>query len=86
MKPVYRKGKVHVKKRMCKTCIFRKGNLMRLSPGRVEEMVAATAQAQSCIPCHETLDRNQAVCAGFFKKHATQPLLVAERLGYVKLV
>lgn len=36
---VYHEGKVHVCKTMCKTCIFRPGNLFHLEPGRLEQMV-----------------------------------------------
>lgn len=81
---VYRDGRVHVVKRMCDTCIFRPGNLMRLEPGRVEGLVAATVRADSCIPCHETTHGQgpgEAVCRGFFEKHATGPLQIADRLA-----
>ena len=56
---------------------------MDLRDGRVDEMVAGATAAESCIPCHEILDGDQAVCRGFFEKHATQPLQVAERLGFI---
>ena len=84
-KRVFRDGMVHVCARMCATCIFRTGNLMNLEEGRVEQMVALATRAESCIPCHQTLDGKQAVCRGFFEKHATQPLQIAERLGFVVL-
>ena len=79
-------GKVHVHSRMCSTCIFRPGNLMHLEPGRVEDMVCEATRNDSCIPCHQTLDGKQAVCRGFFDKHATSPLQVAERMGFVEFV
>lgn len=81
---VFRNGKVHVKRAMCATCIFRPGNLMCLQDGRVEQMVRAATRAESCIPCHETLEGLQAVCRGFHERHATQPLQVAQRLGYIE--
>ena len=56
---------------------------MDLQDGRVAEMVAESTAAESCIPCHETLEGDQAVCRGFFEKHATQPLQIAERLGFI---
>src|ERR1017187_5870798 len=52
---VFRDGKVHVCAEMCETCIFRPGNLMNLSEGRVESMVQEATKRDSCIPCHETL-------------------------------
>lgn len=79
-------GKVHVHSRMCPTCIFRPGNLMHLEKGRVEQMVKQATEAESCIPCHQTLEGEQAVCRGFFNKHRTSPLQIAERLGFIKFV
>ncbi len=80
----YRDGLVHVCRTQCSTCIFRAGNLMRLQPGRVKSMVAQATKADSCIPCHQTLDGKQSVCRGFFDRHQTAPLQIAQRLGLVK--
>jgi len=80
----FRDGKVHVCRAMCSTCIFRPGNLMHLEEGRVEQMVRDAKKKESAITCHETLDGKQAVCRGFFERHATQPLQIAERLGYIE--
>lgn len=81
---VVREDGVHVCKRMCKTCIFRPGNLMSLEDGRVEQMVADATAMDGCIPCHSTLDEPvQAICRGFYDKHPTQPLQIAGRLGFV---
>src|SRR5476651_2454024 len=73
---VFRDGKVYVCARMCDTCIFRPGNLMNLEEDRVEQMVAQATRAESCIPCHQTLSGKQAVCRGFFERHA--PSTVSE--------
>lgn len=86
MKPPFSDGVVHVNKRLCSTCIFRPGNLMHLEEGRVEDMVTQATKKESCIPCHKTLDGQQAVCRGFFDRHKTQPLQIAERLGFIKEV
>lgn len=89
---VYREGKVHVRAEMCDTCVFRPGNLMKLPPGRLAEMVNGAVENESCIPCHSTLpyapyySAEQSVCRGFFDRHPTQPLQVAERLGLVEWV
>lgn len=84
---VYRDGKVHVQKRMCSTCIFRPGNLMHLQEGRVEQMVEEATRDGGCIPCHKNLDNEgQAICNGFFTKHQTDSLQIAERLGIVEYV
>jgi len=85
---VYRNGKVHVLRRQCPTCIFFPGNRMDLEPGRVEGMVAQCERTQGCIPCHSTTFRQdpqgEAVCKGFFDRHATVPLIVADKLGYIE--
>jgi hypothetical protein len=83
---VYRDGKVHVCARMCATCIFRPGNLMHLERGRVRQMVDDAKRDESCIPCHKTLEGDNACCRGFYDKHPTQPLQIAERLGLVNEV
>jgi hypothetical protein len=81
---VYRDGRVHVMAKMCATCIFRPGNAMQLQPGRVAGMVQEAVRHDSCITCHDTLDGKQAVCRGFFDKHATAPLQIAQRLGFIE--
>ena len=79
---VFVDGRVRVCASMCSTCVFRPGNLMHLTPGRLAEMVAEATEAQSTIVCHATLDLPlQAACRGFFDRHATQPLQLADRLG-----
>jgi hypothetical protein len=83
---IFRDGKVHVMDRMCDTCIFRRGNKMHLQDGRVDEMVASATKSDSTIICHETLDGAHAACRGFFDRHATAPLQIAERLGFIEWV
>ena len=83
---MFRDGKVHVCEKMCSTCVFRPGNLMRLEDGRVEGMVEDATKADSTIVCHQTLDGRNAACRGFFDKHKTQPLQIAERLGFIEFV
>ena len=80
---VYRNGRVHVRKTLCATCIFREGNLMHLDEGRVEGMVR-DASDSGCIPCHELLDGDHSVCRGFFNQHRNMVLQVAQRLGVVE--
>ncbi len=80
---VFREGRIHVCAEKCPTCIFRPGNLMHLEPGRVAQMVRDASRNESCIPCHKTLSGDNSVCRGFFDKHPTQPLQVAERIGLI---
>jgi len=59
---------------------------MGLKDGTVERMVRAATKSEGCIPCHETTYRQgkgEAVCRGFFERHATAPLQIAKRLGYI---
>lgn len=72
---------MHVCREMCATCVFRPGNLMELRPGRLKELVDVAVRDESAIICHETLEVDRAVCRGFFDRHKTQPLQVAERFG-----
>jgi hypothetical protein len=83
-RPMFRDGKVHVCKRMCATCIFHPGNIMTLREGRLESMVAAATKEESAIICHQTLGEGEAACRGFFDKHKTSSLQIAERLGYIQ--
>lgn len=89
---VFRDGKVHVCAELCPTCVFRPGNLMKLHSGRLAGMVREAQANQSCIPCHERLEKwtgvkgQDACCRGFFDRYPTQPLQLAERLGLVEFV
>jgi hypothetical protein len=82
----FRDGKVHVMADKCPTCIFRPGNLMHLNRGRVKDMVGtATSDQAGSITCHSTLDTDkQAVCRGFYDRHATPVLQLAEAMGVVE--
>ena len=85
---VYRDGKVHVCARMCSTCIFRPGNLMRLPDGRVNQMVAGATKSEGVIPCHHTTHGEhkdgEAVCRGFYELHATPTLRLAAAMNVIK--
>lgn len=76
---------VRVMKDRCPTCIFRPGNAMHLNRGVVRDMVdEANADDAGSIVCHDTLDdEKQAVCRGFFDRHATPLLQIAERMGFI---
>lgn len=81
----YRDGRVHVLDDKCGTCIFRPGNLMRLNRGRVAEMIRNARAKDTAITCHETYDRDQAICRGFFdtQREHIWPLRFAQRLGII---
>lgn len=57
---------------------------MHLSPGRLQEMVDDAVKGDTAIICHSTLETDNAVCKGFYDKHKTTPLQIAERLGLIK--
>lgn len=80
----YRNGRVHVLDEQCSTCIFRPGNKMHLSRGRVKGMVKEATEKQSTIICHGTLSGKKAVCRGFFDLYPTTPLQVAARMGIIE--
>jgi hypothetical protein len=83
-------GRVRVLAAKCDTCIFRPGNLMRLQPGRREQMVTDSLRNQSAIICHDTLSGPdpRAVCRGFFDVHGHDsfPLKLAGRLGCIDYI
>lgn len=59
-------GTVRICADLCTTCIFRPGNLMNLSPGRVKQMTDDALADEGHIVCHQTLDTPEpAICAGF---------------------
>jgi len=83
----YRDGRIHVCERLCETCVFRPGNLMHLESGRLAGMVSDAKANESAIICHSTLYQDgvdNAVCRGFYDRHLTQPLQIAQRLGLVE--
>lgn len=84
---VFRDGEVHVMSERCSTCIFRPGNPMRLTKGRVRAMVSSCmATPGGNIPCHQTLDLDhQAICRGYWDGYSEKDVLLtaAERLSIV---
>jgi hypothetical protein len=72
--------------RMCATCIFRPGNPMRLTPGRLRDLVAQARAAHGFIVCHSTLPGmappqvKPAICRGFADRYDTQALQIMGRL------
>lgn len=76
-------GEVRLCAHMCDTCIFRPGNLMHLSPGRVADMVKKARADEGHIVCHATLDTEApAICRGYADK-ADQGRGLALRLGRI---
>lgn len=87
----YRDGKVHVLEDRCSTCVFRPGNLMSLSPGRLAELARENVAVDSALQCHQTLSyaadpAPPAVCRGFYDAYADQtfPLRLAQTIGLVE--
>jgi hypothetical protein len=72
--------------RMCATCIFRPGNPMHLTPGRLRDLVAQATATHGYIVCHSTLPGmappqvKPAVCRGFADRYDTQTLQLMGRL------
>lgn len=91
--PVFHNGRVHVRAEKCSTCIFRPGNLMKLAPGRVKEMVDGSIADGAGITCHKTLpgmpdEAQQATCRGFYDGYAERvpAFLLAEAMGIIEEV
>jgi hypothetical protein len=67
-------GGSRILSRKCDTCILRPGNLMRLGPGRLADLLARTLP-RSYVVCHETLtygvnpDYGPAICRGFADRY-----------------
>lgn len=59
---------------------------MNLAEGRVDGMVRDSIRKDTAIICHSTLEGDNAVCRGFFDRHRTQPLRLAERLRLIEYV
>lgn len=55
-------------------------------------MVEQATEDESAIVCHKTLyggrgrKMKNAICRGFFDKHPTAPLQIADRLGLIEYV
>lgn len=83
----YRDGRVHVLSERCPTCVFRPGNKMSLSPGRLRDLIEQNRSNDSALTCHETLEIDNAICRGFFDlEPKTTPLQLAERIGIITFV
>ncbi|MGH3783123.1 MAG: hypothetical protein ACRDRO_21495 [Pseudonocardiaceae bacterium] len=73
----------------CTTCVFRPGDLMRLGPGRLAEIVEANLRAGAALICHKTLpygshpELGQSVCRGFFDAYRDRcgAIQIMDRLG-----
>jgi hypothetical protein len=81
------RDEVPVRAEMCETCIFRPGDVMRLAPGRVEEMVRSVRMSGSYIPCHETMHMRRRgltkpACRGLYDLHPDQAVFqLADRIA-----
>ena len=73
-------GLVRVLSEKCSTCIFRKGNLMYLREGQLEEIIRSNVESGSLLTCHKTLPYGDhpafgpAACRGFWDGYADQTL------------
>lgn len=81
-------GEVRLCARLCDTCVFRPGNLMRLEHGRVAQMARDARAEQGHIVCHETLDTDApAICRGYADKAdrgRSMALRLGRALGWIK--
>jgi hypothetical protein len=87
--PVLRKTRLLA--RECGTCIFKPGNPMHLSPGRLKQLVTEACAEAGYIICHSSVPYagspiRPAVCRGFADRYTTWQLQVIDRLwGFVEV-
>jgi hypothetical protein len=83
-------GKPRLLSRQCETCIYRPGNLMHLSTGRLKSMTEdACREGCQGVICHDTLDYGGnpefggALCRGFYDNFGSRNgfIRIIERLG-----
>jgi hypothetical protein len=76
----YRDGKVHVLSQMCATCVGRPGNLMKLGPGRLREVVEGNLEEGVALPCHSTTyeqdPRGESLCRWFVDTYGDRVYLL----------
>ena len=74
---------------MCSSCVFRPGNLMKLEPGRLQELAKKNLDAGCALICHKTLsygehpEIGEAVCRGFYDAYGEEcdVIRVINRIG-----
>lgn len=84
--PPYRDGKVHVMAEKCFTCVFRPGNIMHLSPGRLKSMADHVQETGVPFSCHQTLAYSEeryrdhyqgnALCAGAVENYGDKSVVM----------
>ncbi|WP_371517626.1 hypothetical protein [Kitasatospora sp. NBC_01300] len=85
-------GEVRVLARLCDTCIYRPGNLMNLTPGRVRQLAAEALTANGHIVCHSTLPAlappgtKGAICRGFANAHGNAILALRIAAAFGRIV
>lgn len=92
--PPYRDGRLHVITERCSTCVFRPGNLMSLSPGRLASLIKDNLDADSALVCHKTLpygdhpEFGEALCRGFIDGvgDRSPAIRLAEAMGILQPV
>lgn len=75
----------------CSTCVFRSGNPMHLSPGRLADLLAE-ALPDSYIVCHQTLtygphpEYGPAICRGFYDSFARVSLAIRLLRAFQRII
>jgi hypothetical protein len=84
-------GKTRLLAQECDTCIFKPGNPLHLSPGRLRQLVTKARGDAGYIICHSTLPYANspippAICRGFADRYRTWQLQIIQRLwGFVEV-
>ena len=81
----FRDGCVHVQRRRCPTCIYRKPCPLGVAPNRIKQIIEDAVEADTAVICHETYEaKGQAVCRGFFDNNPTTPTRRTQRVHLLR--
>lgn len=87
----YRDGRIHVMADKCSTCVFRPGNLMRLAPGRLADLIETNLAADTAFACHQTIYQeavDEVICHGYHDSYGdcVTALRMARAMGLIQWV
>lgn len=78
-------GLLKVADKQCKQCLFGKDKIV--SEERMHEVLAQCKAKDDHFLCHlGTINGEKVVCRGFYQKHTSQLIRIAERLNMVEIV
>ncbi|AEH21824.1 VHS1011 protein [Vibrio phage 1] len=74
-----------VAKKCCGQCLFSSKRIV--SEKRKEDIIAGCEKRDTYFVCHKaTINKENVVCRGFYEKHTSQQIRIAQRLGVIDFV